>query len=132
MRLRADVFTALVLSTGIGLAMSAETPAARLTGVPDGPGADDVSFSEQIAPILTKRCIECHGEEKAELSLRLDSYEGVMTGSEYGAVVEPGDPDASILVEMIAYGDMPEEGDPVPPEELELIVTWIAEGAKNN
>jgi hypothetical protein len=33
---------------------------------------------------------------------------------------------------MIESGDMPEEGDKVPAEELELIKTWITEGANNN
>jgi hypothetical protein len=83
-------------------------------------------------PILEARCWECHSEESAELGLRLDSYEGVMQGSDYGTVVEPGDADGSLLVDMIVSGDMPEEGDPVLPEELELIKAWIAEGAGNN
>ena len=41
-------------------------------------------------------------------------------------------PDGSLLVDMIASGDMPEDGDPMPAEELEVIKAWIAEGAENN
>jgi hypothetical protein len=33
---------------------------------------------------------------------------------------------------MIIAGDMPEDGDPVPAEEIELLRMWIAEGALNN
>ena len=33
---------------------------------------------------------------------------------------------------MIQSGDMPEDGDPVPPADLEVIMNWINEGAKNN
>jgi hypothetical protein len=55
-----------------------------------------------------------------------------MAGSDYGAVIEPGNPDGSLLIDMVASGDMPEEGDPMPPEELDLIRTWIQEGAENN
>jgi hypothetical protein len=62
----------------------------------------------------------------------MGTYEGLMAGSDYGTVVEAGDPGASLLVEMIESGDMPEEGDPVTAEELELIKTWITEGAPNN
>jgi len=50
----------------------------------------------------------------------------------YGPVIEAGNPDGSLLIDMIASGDMPEEGDPVTPEELEVIKAWIAEGAENN
>ena len=33
---------------------------------------------------------------------------------------------------MIELGDMPQEGEPLTTEELEVIKTWIAEGAQNN
>jgi hypothetical protein len=33
---------------------------------------------------------------------------------------------------MITDGDMPEEGDPVPPEEIALIAAWIDAGAPDN
>ena len=131
MKLRSDVFAALALTVGLGLAVHA---------APDGAAADraavdrahEASFANEVLPILEARCVECHSEENAELGLKLDTYEGVMAGSDYGTVVEAGDPDGSLLVDMIVSGDMPEDGDPVPPEELEIIKAWIAEGAENN
>ncbi len=100
--------------------------------------APQVSFKDDIAPILQKRCVQCHGgtdengETRVEALLDLTTYEGLMAGSEYGTVVEPGDPDESLLVVMIEEGDMPEEGEAVPAEEIARIRAWIAEGAKNN
>ena len=132
MLLRADVFFALAVTVGIGLAAQAGLDSSHMTGGLASETHVAVSFSEQILPILEARCIECHSEESAELGLKVDSYEGVMAGSDYGTVIEAGDPDASLLVEMIVSGDMPEEGDLVPPEEIDLIKTWIAEGALNN
>ena len=131
MLLRSDVISALAVTVGIGLAMHAgadTSPAVERAMDRHEP----VSFATEVMPILEARCAECHSEENTELGLRLDSYEGVMAGSDYGTVVEAGDPDGSLLVDMIASGDMPEDGDPVPAEELELIKTWIAEGAENN
>ncbi len=98
---------------------------------------DQVSYATDIDPIFQASCVRCHGGEddgqpRLEASLNLTTYEGVMAGSEFGSVVEPGDPDASILLEMVAVGDMPEEGDPLTPEQIEAIRTWIAEGAQNN
>ena len=96
-----------------------------------------VSYASDIDPIFQASCVQCHGgeydgEPRLEASLNLTTYEGVMAGSEFGSVVEPGDPDGSILLEMVAVGDMPEEGDPLTPEQIEAIRTWIAEGAQNN
>jgi hypothetical protein len=92
----------------------------------------EVSFAGEILPLLEKHCWECHSEQSAELGLKLDTYEGVMAGSDYGTVVEVGDPDGSLLIDMMESGDMPEDGDPVPDGEIEVIRNWIAEGAQNN
>ncbi len=99
---------------------------------------DTVSFAEDILPIFQQRCAKCHGaadengEVRTEVSLNLLEYEKVMAGSEFGTVVEAGDPDGSFLMDMIVAGDMPEEGDKVPEEEIALIRAWIEAGAPNN
>ena len=129
MLLRSDVLAALAVSTAIGLAVQSDL--AHEAAQPEAPTemVEPVSFATEVMPILEQYCWECHSEESAELGLKLDTYEGVMAGSDYGTVVEAGDADASILFEMVEAGDMPEEGDPLTPEELELIRTWITEGA---
>ena len=87
-----------------------------------------VSFTKQIAPILVKKCGSCHVKDnKAGLSFA--SYSSLMTGSEGGEVVAAGNADSSFLVDMVEAGDMPPEGDPLPDNEVELIRTWIEEGA---
>lgn len=130
MLLRADVITALAVAVGVGLAVQSDADSPNV--VTDVAAHEPVSFSADVMPILEQYCWECHSGDDVELGLRLDSYEGVMAGSDYGTVVETGDPAGSLLVDMIEAGDMPEEGDPVPPEDLEVIKTWIAEGAENN
>ena len=100
--------------------------------------AADVSFSEDVTPILEAKCVICHGgadENGAitkEMQLDLTSYDELMIGSEYGPIVEPGNVEDSVLWMMIEVGDMPQEGDPLTAEELEVIQAWIAEGAQNN
>ena len=100
--------------------------------------ADTVSFAEDVLPIFRARCAECHGGEDAngeirtEVSLNLLEYERVIQGSEFGTVIEPGDAEGSWLLEMVVAGDMPEQGDPVPEEEIALIRAWIEAGAPNN
>jgi hypothetical protein len=48
------------------------------------------------------------------------------------AVLVPGDANASLLVELIVKGDMPNRGEPVTPAELQLIMDWVNQGALNN
>lgn len=99
---------------------------------------DTVSFADDILPIFRQRCAECHGAEdengevRTEVSLNLLNYERVMMGSEFGTVIEAGDPANSFLLDMIADGTMPETGDPVPEDEIALIRAWIEAGAPNN
>jgi mono/diheme cytochrome c family protein len=131
MLLRADLFAALALPVGIALMLQA-SPDQRAPTPADRDPTHAVSFAEQVMPIFEARCVECHGASDAELGLNLSTYEGVMAGSDYGTVIEKGNPEGSLLIDMIASGDMPEEGDPVPAEELDLIRTWIQEGAENN
>lgn len=97
------------------------------------------SFANDIMPIFERSCVSCHGafNEEAdsvvtEEALDMTTYEGVMGGSMWGTVVEPGDAAGSILYDMVLEGDMPEEGDPLPQEEIELIGAWIDAGAENN
>ena len=132
----------------VGVAVFAGAIAASQAASPAGapplalsaPGADTVSYKEDVLPIFQKRCARCHGgkdeegEVVAEVSLIVIDYERLMMGSEFGPVVTAGDPVDSWLLEMITEGDMPPEGegDKVPEEEIAVIRQWIAEGAKNN
>ncbi len=131
-----DMLTALALPVGIALVVQGSSPATGATLVEAAPPTA-VSFATDVKPILDKRCVSCHGgmwegEERTELSLNMTTYEGLMAGSEYGTIIEPGNPDESLMIEMIEDGDMPDEGDPVPAAELAVLRTWIAEGANNN
>jgi len=132
MLLRSDVLSALAVTAAIGLAIQSDINDVRSDAGVTLESHRAVSFSADVAPLLEKHCTECHSDENAELGLKLDTYEGVMLGSDYGTVVEAGDGAGSLLVDMIASGDMPEDGDGVPAEELEVIKTWIDEGAENN
>jgi hypothetical protein len=132
MLLKTDVLSALFVVAALGLFSLVEAvPAPEMGSRPHGV-AVETSFASDVLPSLEARCWECHSEESAELGLKLDTYEGVMAGSDYGTVVEPGNPDGSLLIEMIESGDMPEDGDPVTPDELEVLRAWIAAGAENN
>lgn len=95
-------------------------------------GGATVSYSREIQPILDRDCVGCHG---GQAGLFMDSYDNLMAGSARGSVVIAGDPDGSVLVRSIrgeGQSRMPPGGAGLASSEIELLVTWIAEGAPNN
>ncbi len=92
----------------------------------------EVSFAADIKPILDARCIKCHGVEQTKEGLDLQTYDNIFAGSRNGSVIEPGNAEHSLLVQLIVEGEMPNRGQPVTPEELQLIINWVNQGALNN
>ena len=88
-----------------------------------------VSFTRQVAPVLVAKCAQCHINNSRGM-LRMSSYAELMRGTPDGAVVLAGDSKGSRIVEVIESGDMPRGGGNVTAEELQLIKTWIAAGAR--
>ncbi len=62
----------------------------------------------------------------------MQTYDNIFAGSRNGPVIEPGNAADSLLVQLIVDGEMPNRGAPVTPEELQLIIDWVNQGALNN
>lgn len=130
---RLELLSVAVLPLGLGLAVyGAPAPLVDATPVPVVATVGDVSFASQVAPLFSSQCVSCHGDETQEAGLRLDTYEAVMAGSEYGPVIEAGSPEGSLLLDMIAAGEMPQDADALDEDDVELIRDWIAGGAEDN
>lgn len=99
-----------------------------------------VSYAQDVKPILDKHCVSCHvaGQDGASQSgLLMDSYEGLMKGTKLGPVVVPKSAVSSTLYLLVAgKADpsirMPHGKEPLSVEEIELIKTWIDQGAAQN
>jgi hypothetical protein len=100
----------------------------------------NVSYTKEIQPMLTKYCSECHapGKEGVTASgLDTTSYDALMKGGKFGALVKPGDAFTSAL-NMLVEGRanpsirMPHGKQKLSDEEITLLKTWVNEGAKNN
>src|SRR3990172_232611 len=59
------------------------------------------NYARDIQPVFDQYCVRCHGANLAENGLRMDSYEGVMKGTQFGSVVTPGAAGASTLAYVI-------------------------------
>ena len=118
------VLPALAFLALLGLATLA-------TAEEPGPTPDQARFFEaKVRPVLVENCLKCHGEAKQKGGLRLDSREAILTGGDSGPAVEPGDPDASLLVEAIGYEtiEMPPTGKLPEPARVAL-TEWVRLGA---
>ena len=93
------------------------------------------SFESEILPILQAKCSKCHGKEKQNSELRLDTVEGIIKGGGSGEpLMVKGDAESSLIISFIKSDDadekMPPEGEPqLTVEEQDLLVRWINEGA---
>ena len=89
------------------------------------PGAQ-VTYKDVVGPLFTSRCGSCHGEGGIQ-GLNLTTYQAALAGGQNGPVIVPGDPEASLLVQKQS-GDKPHFSQ-LTPDELQLVVDWIAAGA---
>lgn len=95
--------------------------------------AAQVDYATEIQPIFNANCTSCHGGNGG---VNLRSYTALMSsvGNNYGSnVVVPGNPDGSGLVDKIEpspqFGNRMPTGGQLQQSEINLIRTWIAEGA---
>ena len=64
--------------------------------------------------------------------LNMDTYEGIMAGSQNGPVILAGNANDSLLVKKISSGEMPKRGPKLTPAQVQVIIEWIDSGAPNN
>ena len=91
-------------------------------------------FEQHIRPVLVESCYSCHSQadEATEGDLALDNRASVLQGGRGGAILVPGNPDASRLMKALEYHDqglqMPPEGK-LSDEVIAAFRQWIAMGA---
>ena len=93
----------------------------------------NISYSTTILPIINSNCTGCHGGSGG---LSLSTHTSLIIGGNSGAVVTPGDGSGSRLVKKLrgtaSEDRMPKGGVFWNDTDINLIETWINEGALNN
>jgi cytochrome c553 len=93
----------------------------------------NVDFVKEVRPILEAHCHECHGSETREAGLRLDRRDAALAGGDSGAVIVPGEPQESLLLELVRGDDpdrvMPPKDETLSAAQIKTLERWIAEGA---
>jgi hypothetical protein len=137
--------TAVVVMGVVGLLWGCPLFGGTTTTAPqDSATAKEVSFKNDVMPIIQKYCLPCHAEDNYNPSeLSLDTYDQLTSGGKHGSPVVPGKSGESILSKKL-HADPP-FGKPMPlkrrqqPEQtwvpddlIKVIADWIDQGAKNN
>jgi hypothetical protein len=95
--------------------------------------APTVDFARDVHPIIATRCLGCHSAEKRSGGLSLATYSDVIDGGRSGAVVRPGNSANSLIMARITGATQPQMPfglDPLTPEQIATIRTWIDQGAR--
>ena len=107
-----------------------------------GCATQQVSYQQDVAPILQARCVKCHiapgGSGYRATGLQLDTYEALMRGTVYGPVVVQGDSRRSIF-NMLVEGRagklqrMPhQDDDGLSKTQIDILKNWVNQGALDN
>lgn len=90
-------------------------------------------FEKSVAPVLVKRCLECHNASDRQGELYLGTREAALKGGESGAAIVPGTASESLLYQKVEAGEMPPEkegkSNRLSQEEVAAIQAWIEAGA---
>ncbi len=110
------------------------TPPADST-VSDFCNDDTVYFKNTVQPLIQTACAYsgCHDAASHEDDVILDTYTNIINTGK----VKAGNPDDSELYKVIISSDSddimpPPPNQPLSAEQINIIYTWIMQGAKNN
>lgn len=120
------------------LYLLAATPAAVADEAPE---AKPVSFITDVAPILKENCYACHDAKKRSGKLEMTSYAKLRTGGSNDDPISPGNPDDSLLVQLLTTDSAKRMPPPpkdkvsatdgaLPQGKINVIKRWIKQGAK--
>jgi hypothetical protein len=84
-----------------------------------------ISFSADVYPIISAKCLGCHDAASNSGSITIETY------AQIKAQVDSGDLPCSINHQS-GCSNMPKNSPQLPPCELKAINVWISEGALDN
>ena len=95
-------------------------------GAPEGEAiAAATATYATLQPAFVEACGECHGGDDPARELDVTTYSTLLAGSRGGPVIEPGDPEASLILEVLNEGHFGQLTD----AQMVLLHDWIAAGA---
>ncbi len=102
--------------------------------------AAELDFYRDVYPFLKANCISCHNKTTTKADLNMETPELMKKGGESGPGIIPGKSAESLIVQASLHQndmEMPPKNNKsgavdLTPAELELLKTWIDQGAKSS
>ncbi|MBI1370596.1 MAG: DUF1553 domain-containing protein [Planctomycetes bacterium] len=99
---------------------------------------DRITFNQDIRPILSENCFQCHGPDshQRKKDLRFDVRDVAIGEREGGPAIVPGHPEKSQMIRKISATDPKDHMPPasthkqLTPKQIETLTQWIADGAE--
>ena len=91
--------------------------------------AKEQFFDREIAPLLSRHCLECHDTVNHKGRLDLSKKSTAFATAKKETVIVPGKSAESLLWEVVEADDMPNERDSLSVDEKKLLRKWIDDGA---
>jgi mono/diheme cytochrome c family protein len=89
-----------------------------------------------VLPVLLRHCTVCHGRQRQEAGLDLQSKASMLAGGKSGPAIVLGKPDESLLIKRIRAGEMPPKENllntgtrPLRESDIDRLGRWIELGA---
>lgn len=131
-----------VLATFILNALATEDSGAPYKLATKALGPGEVSFKQDVQPILHDYCVNCHspgGKGYVKSGLDLTSYQGIMKGTKFGKVVIPGNSEVSTFTKLLTGTNrglkMPmglNSSGTLDRQYILVLRKWVNQGAKDN
>ncbi|TWT43552.1 Planctomycete cytochrome C [Thalassoglobus neptunius] len=127
-------FVLMAIWFGLVVRNVAAQPTDPPSSSPNGGQVDAIDFVRDIQPIFREHCYECHAGTTEEGGLNLGIKERAFQGGDSGSLIEAGNSEESLLLQMISGEEgerlMPPEGSQqLSDEQIELIRVWVTQGA---
>ncbi|MEZ6054769.1 MAG: DUF1553 domain-containing protein [Planctomycetaceae bacterium] len=90
----------------------------------------ELTFQEDILPIVRAKCIRCHAGVEPKAGLNLTNSSSLLSGGVTGPAIRIGAAEFSLLYEMVSSEKMPPVGQKLTAEEKGMVRSWINAGAK--
>ena len=105
---------------------------------PQGKAMTPEFYTTEVKPILETNCYACHAGTTHRGGLSMDTRASLLKGGYHGPAIVPGDPDKSLLIQLIGPHGMLDGQPtlmPVPPKtkltdaEIATLTQWVKAGA---
>lgn len=128
--------------TGLYFQLALIIPLLLLSGCgKDEKAQKQISYSQEVIPILQKHCLECHipdGPGHVASGLDMSTHQSLLKGTKFGPVIKAGDSLSSTLVILVEGRADPSINMPhgdrqsLTADEIKTVRLWIDQGAMNN